>query len=204
MDFEEFMETIVRRTEETQGLQYKTVYPMFYSKWRSLAPYEHPEYRLPVELISLNGNKDSVVKISRRQKNDFDRLVRIGYIASDLFAENSDVATIILPFDMKGAVFGGQFRGCKNLKRITIPRSVNYIYQGSFEGCDSLEDIYYAGTEEEWNAITIEHEARRIADPKKLGLFVDIETYTLPGNEALFRAKIHYNCNWEEETNEDD
>ena len=204
MEFEEFMETVVRTTEETQGLQYKTHYPMFYSKWRSLAPYEHPEHRLLVELVSLNGNQDSIVKISRRQRNDFGKLVLIGNMATDLFAGNTDVEAVILPMDMQESTLNGQFRGCQNLKRITIPRKIRWIRQGSFEGCDKLEDIYYAGTEEEWNAIVIDHEARRVANPKQLGLFADIETYIIPGNEALFRAEIHFNCNWEEGTNEDD
>ena len=201
MEFEEFMDTIVRKTAETQGLKYKTVYPMYYSKWLSHAPYEHPEYRLPVELISLNGVKDSIIRVPRFAENDYGKQVRVRYISSQVFNENPDITTVILPSE--GIIIGGQFCGCKKLKRITLPRNVDGFKQGSFEGCDSLEDIYYAGSEEEWQAIRIEHEARRIADPKKLGLFVDIETYTLPGNEALFRAKIHYNCNWEEEINND-
>ena len=40
-------------------------------------------------------------------------------------------------------------------KEITIPRSVKYIGDNAFAYCASLTDIYYEGTEDEWNEINI-------------------------------------------------
>ena len=48
---------------------------------------------------------------------------------------------------------GFMFTGCTSLKSITLPRSLRYIYSGVFAPCTSLTDIYFAGTEEEWNAV---------------------------------------------------
>lgn len=47
------------------------------------------------------------------------------------------------------------FAGVGTLRRIVIPTSVTMISDGAFEECWSLSDIYYTGTEAQWNAITI-------------------------------------------------
>ena len=47
------------------------------------------------------------------------------------------------------------FIDCKSLTSGTIPDSVTSIDKHAFYGCNSLTDIYYGGTEKEWNAITI-------------------------------------------------
>ena len=46
------------------------------------------------------------------------------------------------------------FVGCTALKSITIPNNVTSIGIGAFMNCSSLANIYYKGTEEQWNAIT--------------------------------------------------
>lgn len=45
------------------------------------------------------------------------------------------------------------FTGCESLKSIHIPKSVKNIGAAAFMGCTSLTDIYYDGTQAEWNAI---------------------------------------------------
>ena len=46
------------------------------------------------------------------------------------------------------------FKDCKKLKKVIIPRSIENIKYYSFANCYNLENIYYEGTEEEWNKIT--------------------------------------------------
>jgi hypothetical protein len=62
------------------------------------------------------------------------------------------------------------FGYCENLTSVTMPRSVTRIWDGAFCDCESLTDVYYAGTEAQWNAINIEG-----------------------SNEYLLSATIHYN-----------
>jgi len=42
------------------------------------------------------------------------------------------------------------FHNCVNLSSVMIPASVASIGTGLFEGCDKLKDVYYSGSESEW------------------------------------------------------
>ena len=49
------------------------------------------------------------------------------------------------------------FFGCSSLTSIEIPKSVTTIVNFAFCGCTNLTDVYYAGTQSEWNKINIGH-----------------------------------------------
>lgn len=46
------------------------------------------------------------------------------------------------------------FDSCSNLANITIPSSVTSIGDYAFTNCAALTDIYYCGTEEQWNTVS--------------------------------------------------
>ena len=47
------------------------------------------------------------------------------------------------------------FRGCTSLTSITIPDSITSIEDGAFYNCNLLKDVYFGGTEIQWQQITI-------------------------------------------------
>ena len=87
--------------------------------------------------------------------------------------EGSAIEEIKLPksVDEAGYSIGGSaFRDCTKLKKVVIPKDVVTIYGYAFHNCPSLTDIYYDGSEADWEMIDIQE-----------------------NNEALYSAKIHFN-----------
>ena len=76
---------------------------------------------------------------------------------------------VLIPDDVK-TIGSDVFAGCKSLMSMTIPDSVTAIEANAFADCPSLTDVYYGGTEAQWEAIDIAAE----------------------GNEALTSAAVHY------------
>ena len=62
------------------------------------------------------------------------------------------------------------FGGCAKLTSCSIPLGISTIGDDAFTGCTSLTDVYYAGTQEQWNQISIGR-----------------------NNTCLANATIHYN-----------
>lgn len=62
------------------------------------------------------------------------------------------------------------FEDSKNLKSIVIPSGLMSVSRNAFRDCDNLTDVYFLGTESEWNEVYI-------------------DDY---GNDALSTAKIHF------------
>ena len=60
------------------------------------------------------------------------------------------------------------FYGCRYIESLTIPVSVIEIDDSALENCDSLKNVYYLGTREQWKAVVIGTK-----------------------NEALTRATVH-------------
>ena len=75
-------------------------------------------------------------------------------IGEDAFAYCKGLTSITIPNSVT-SIGGGAFSGCSGLTSVTIPNSVTYIGSWAFSWC-SLTDIYYQGTEAEWNAIAKE------------------------------------------------
>ncbi len=62
------------------------------------------------------------------------------------------LTSITIPYGVENLAVEA-FCNCENLAYITIPGSVKSMGWDVFSGCDSLTDIYFTGTEDQWNAI---------------------------------------------------
>jgi hypothetical protein len=56
------------------------------------------------------------------------------------------------------------FYGCKNLASVMVPDSVTSIGSSAFYGCASLTNVYYYGTLEDWNKISISSSNTALTD----------------------------------------
>lgn len=90
-------------------------------------------------------------------------------IGDTAFSNCTSLTNVTIP-DSVTSLGNFAFGDCTGLTSIIIPDSVTSIGDYAFYNCQHLTDIYYTGTEEEWNQITISS-----------------------GNDSLTNATIHYN-----------
>ena len=74
-------------------------------------------------------------------------------IAANMFYGCGKLTSITIP-DGITSIGNQAFCDCSSLTTITIPKDVTNIYANAFLSCNKLTDIYFTGTEEEWNAIS--------------------------------------------------
>lgn len=83
---------------------------------------------------------------------------------------STKISNVVIPNSVI-RIAPGAFRSCNLLTSVTISQSVKSIEQQAFGDCDNLTDVYYGGTKEQWENITIES-----------------------GNEDLTSATIHFSA----------
>ena len=116
---------------------------------------------------------DSVTRISDSAFSDCTSLTSINveegntnYSSQDGVLFNKDKTTLVkypignarTSYDIPNSVTsiaGGAFLGCTSLTSITIGNSVTSIGECAFYDCLMLKDVYYTGSESEWNSISV-------------------------------------------------
>lgn len=93
----------------------------------------------------------------------------IDIIKGNTFNGCEALSSIVIP-DGVEMIVDLAFTNSMNLKSVYIPESVTYIGEGILE-CTQLSDVYYGGTKEQWDQITI-----------------------CAYNDRLKTATFHYNC----------
>lgn len=110
-----------------------------------------------LQYLSIDGDlysKDEKTLLSVPAGKSGSYTVRSGVttVAAHAFHLCSSLTDIIIPAGVK-TIGKFAFIFCRNAASITIPSSVTSIGYGAFSDCDSLTDIYYDGTIEQWYAI---------------------------------------------------
>ncbi len=75
-------------------------------------------------------------------------------IGDGAFFDCNNLKSVMLGSDVK-SIGWSAFSHCDSLINVTMPDSVTTIDNNAFYSCDSLTDIYYSGTQEQWNNISI-------------------------------------------------
>ncbi len=97
--------------------------------------------------------------------------VKVTVIGESAFS-GVTATSVVLPEGVKRIDDYGFF-GCKNLKSITLPKTMERLWYRAFSMCKSLTDDYYNGTKEQWAKVTV----------------LNGEDM---GNQELFDAAFHY------------
>jgi hypothetical protein len=91
-------------------------------------------------------------------------------IGDSAFKGCKSLVNVTLPESVK-EIGVKAFYQCEELKSITFPKSIKKVEEYAFEGCGSITDVYYTGTEAEWDKVLVS-----------------------PNNLGLRRATMHYNA----------
>ena len=157
----------------------------------------HP-HNLPKKLIELGKFDNGFYKMPdwytnytyiNGEKLEKPVTVSITNFREDLFKDNVEIIDLVLS-NYQGSLPDAAFMGMKNLKRIWLPKSIKYIPRNCFKDCESLEEIYFEGNEEEFKQINIYYKLYRVIH--KLGSKDDIEVYYDYGNLPFMKAKVYY------------
>ena len=154
--------------------------------------------RAPLYVKEIGDKATEVIKLPKSALNKWGNEVDVSGFMPGVFQYN-DIVTDVILHSRIGGIPEGAFRGCKNLKRITIPKRVKKIGRDVFAGCDSLEDVYFEGTMEEWEKIEIYTGKRVVEFGKQVSgtPVCEVEKDCFehdPGNDALLKATIHFKC----------
>lgn len=194
MLFKDYIE-VIKSVEETRDLTFGYIAYTYISGVMR---------RAPMYVTTLGDTTSEVIKLPRKAINKWGNEVDVVGFKPGVFQGNDKVTDIILHSGIHGLP-DSAFKGCTKLKRLTIPKNTIKIGRDVFAGFDSLEDIYYEGTMEEWEKIEIYTGERIIEFGKQIPgtpvceVVADYSKHD-PGNDALLKANIHYQCVWD--TNE--
>ncbi len=78
-------------------------------------------------------------------------------IGQSAFSGCSGLTSITIPASVT-SIDEYAFVNCSGLTSITIPEGVTSIGRDAFYYCEALKDVYYEGTQEEWDAIVFSNE----------------------------------------------
>lgn len=90
-------------------------------------------------------------------------------VQSRLFEGCSSLKNISIPENV-GSIGPDAFYNCTSLAYVVIPKSITRVYNNAFENCSALKEVYFGGSADDWDALTVEIH-----------------------NDDLINAYIHYN-----------
>jgi len=77
-------------------------------------------------------------------------------IGSKTFLTCPALAEVVIP-DSVTVIGQEAFFGCRKLTRIILPRSITVIGRYAFYDCGGLSDVYFLGSRDQWDSITIHY-----------------------------------------------
>lgn len=115
------------------------------------------------------------------------------YMGNGAFSDCGSLENITIP-DGLTVIPGNAFSNCISLTNLTIPVSVTTVEEYAFNGSKALTDIYYLGTEAQWNAIEIDKDGNgSLLDAAIHFIVTDDTGVSLNYDEDVFDSNVEIN-----------
>lgn len=119
--------------------------------------------------VLYDKNQSSLIRVPEGLDTVFSFANSVTEIGECAFYNCDNLESIAIPEGIS-IIREETFYSCSALTSVTLPASIKRISSDAFQSCDNLTDVYYGGSETEWNELTINS-----------------------GNDNLKNATIHFN-----------
>ena len=105
--------------------------------------------------ILYNKDKTEIIQYPAGNKSaNFSVPYSVTTIGVSAFAGNTSIRNIFMS-ESVNVIGTTAFYECSSLSSITIPKSVTLIGENAFSKCSKLSEVYFTGTQEQWNTVTL-------------------------------------------------
>ena len=127
------------------------------AQWKSIAIGSDNSYLTDAKIKCSDGDTVNVVIVDKiKYKINDDNTAKVtGYIGTPYSLTIAETISNGNGTFKVTSISEDALAHCSSLANITIPNSVTRIEDYAFYGCKNLSDIYYIGSQEEWNKINI-------------------------------------------------
>ncbi len=102
--------------------------------------------------VLFNKDKTAIILVPKGITGEYMIPDGVTSIGNNMFSNCGGLTGMVIP-DSVTSIGNYAFSWCTGLERITIPLSVTSIGNSAFIFCNNLTDVYYGGTEEQWNTM---------------------------------------------------
>ena len=140
------------------------------------------QYYTAEDNVLFNKDKTAVYRSAPGKTGSYTLPSSVKVMENPFSFEDSQLSSIVIPEGVQ-SIPRSTFKNCTNLKKIWLPKSLWIVGMNAFVagmedlGADPIEDVYYAGSEDDWNNIYFADGGRPSGT-----VHYNAETPLLPGN----------------------
>lgn len=116
------------------------------------------QYYTAEDNVLFNKDKTEVYRSAPGKTGSYTLPNSVKTMENTFIFEDSQLSSIVIPEGVQ-SIPRSTFKNCTNLKKIWLPKSLKVVGQNAFVasmedlGADPIEDVYYAGSKDDWNDI---------------------------------------------------
>ena len=105
-----------------------------YEKMSTPAALVIEDFYTSIENYAFDGHKEKLISVVIEATKKDDKWKGVKEIGNIAFANCSNLTRVVIPDSVTSAIYPGMFRGCNNLKYVTIGKNVPSIEPNTFDG----------------------------------------------------------------------